>query len=672
MKFHFLTYCFTVVVTCVICTQAHSLTQPVPATSGARTLTQDSDDQSTRNRYVGNFDVHTDHAHANDYGIQFTFDIKQDSANAHIESQNPLQLAAAANLADSQAFFDRLEQPVEIPVITQAPGECSDFNPENRNLYFGDLHVHTNFSMDGFAFGTGLGPSGAYADARNRLDFVAVTDHAEFFGETLICRIPSLPGYDVSACRQLRNGFYNVIGLEKLCKIDEPLLTPTLCDLTENFIWQRVQSAAQQAYDPCTLTTFVGYEYTYPEGNRLVIFDSQQVPSEPIGYYERSPPAELWKALETVCLAEQGCQILSIPHNSNLSNGEMFSPLDLDGNPISPEEAQLRAKYETVVEIFQHKGNSECFPDVDNSDPDCAFEQVDMSFLIPPGENEASPLSFVRNGLKEGLRLQVERPELGVNPFQFGFIGSTDTHNATPGKTDETQFVGHAGIYDDTAGERLSSGRLISSRFNPGGLTGVWAPENTRPEIFAALQRRETYATSGTKIAVRFFGGWDFPADICDQADLPALGYANGVPMGGMLPAPTPEQFQPSFVIQAKQDPASAPLQKIQIIRGWTDFGTVRESVLTVLDIPEGTAELCVVWTDTEFNGIEPSFYYARVFETETERWSFFDCQDSNIDCTDPGSVPPEFSACCSDPYLTDPIQERAWTSPIWYNPQPQ
>jgi len=558
-----------------------------------------------------------------------------------------------------------LAQAVDPIADTQTSEQCSDYR-STRNLYFGDLHVHTTYSFDAFAFGTEYDPADAYANARDRLDFAAVTDHAEFLAETLLCRTPDSAAYNSYACKTLRQGNASptTMGslLSRLCSGRRPLVDAATCANANTQIWEQIQAAANQACRPCEFTAFIGYEYTYPTGNRLVVFGGQNVPTEPIDFYDKSPPVELWKTLETVCLAEQGCQLLSIPHNSDLTGGEMFSPTDASGNPMSPQDAQLCADMEKVVEIFQHKGNSECYPGVGNSDPDCDFEQVALSSIIPSGETEVPRLSFVREALKEGLLLQ---QQIGVNPFRFGFIGCTDTHNATAGAVAEANFAGHTGKDDDEATERLGSELRIS--FNPGGLTAVWATENTREAIFAALQNRESYATSGTKIAVRFFGGWNLPTDICSQTDLAALGYEHGVPMGGILSASPGSP--PRFVVQAQQDPAGASLQKIQIIKGWTTAGEVHESVQTVLEVPTGTAELCVVWTDEGFNTLDPSFYYARILETETERWSWFDCQNNNIDCSNPRTVPWALRACCRDSHVTEPIQERAWTSPIWYNP---
>jgi len=682
MKRYFLWCCVVIATQSWASARPDAFVQSLEPIAGTQTPGQCCDYQSIPDHSVSDSSsIPTNLLHEGSQGLRLTFNSAQAPDDAYMEAQSRLQLAAARN-TDYQALFDRLEQPVEAPVTTQAPGECGDFDPENQNLYFGDLHVHTNFSMDAFSFGTRYDPAGAYANVQGRVDFVAVTDHVEYLGETLICKTPFLPGYRLPVCWQLRNGFVNPSGLADLCKGDSPSLSPTLCDKAEKYVWQQIQAAAHQAYDPCKFTTFVGYEYTLTLENqetihRNAIFDGENIP-EPINSLEQPTPDGLWQDLMATCLAEEDCQAITIPHSPNSSKGEMFSPLDLSGNPISPEEAQRRAKYETVVEMFQHKGNSECYPNVGNNDPDCAFEQLDMGPITSPDSNEVPSLSFVRNGLKEGLRLRMERPELGINPFRFGFIGSTDTHNATPGKTDEIPYVGNAGIYDDTAEERLSTDTFLS--YNPGGLAAVWAPENTRGAIFAALQRRETYATSGTRIAVRFFGGWkdsDWPppGDICDPGNisaLPKLGYDNGVPMGGILTPLPSGDVKPVFVVHAEQDPVgTALLQKIQIIKGSyrTDLGALDEKVITPEVLPPPGETLCIVWTDEDFRAEDPSFYYARVFEQETKRWSWHDCQDNNIDCTDPDTVPADFRACCDDPYATAPIQERAWTSPIWYEP---
>jgi hypothetical protein len=357
------------------------------------------------------------------------------------------------------------------------------------------------------------------------------------------------------------------------------------------------------------------------------------------------------------------------------------------GSPLTAADATTRAGFEPLVEMMQHKGDSECRTGVDTTDELCGFEKLQRTTLFgasDPGQPFA-PMSFARNGLKQGL---LEEERLGVNPFRIGFIGSTDTHNGTPGATEEDTWKGHIGLRDATPPYRLTRFAPGGIEANPGGLAVLWAEENSRDALFAAMRRREAYATSGNRPIVRFFGG-RIPANLCGKAAFAELGYERGVPMGGEI-GPVLGGNSPRFAVLAQKDAGTvdAPgtqLQRIQIVKGWIDGnGLAQEAVFDIAGdagngatVDTATCEvsgpgfdsLCAVWEDPQFDRTQRAFYYARVLENPTCRWSTRLCNDLGVDCSMPGSVPPEYETCC-DPLFPKTIQERAWTSAIWYRPE--
>ena len=607
----------------------------------------------------------------------------------------------------------------------EAREPCADRDPLRRAFY-GDLHVHTTYSLDASTQDTRNTPADAYRFARGAvlgiqpydaadnslrsiqlqrpIDFAAVTDHAELFGELSMCRTPGLPGHDGLVCRIYRGwpriAFYLMNSRASqgkrysFCGADGEL-----CIDASRGPWQIMRDAAEEAYDrssACRFTTFVGYEWTGSGGptsanlHRNVIFANQVVPEVPISFVDGTNPAHLWSELERQCKrAGTGCDVLVIPHNSNLS-AELMWPLEnTDGTALTAEQARARAAAEPLVEIFQHKGESECRLGAGSEDELCAFEQLPYDTMAgvqsaalrsPPGPN-----NFVRSILAEGLALQ-ERT--GVNPFAMGIIASTDTHLGTPGYVDERRHVGHGGAGPPVT--ELPRGLPDRIEFNPGGLAGVWAEENSREAIFAALRRRETFGTSGPRIQVRLFGGWDYPAQVCEGGELAAAGYAGGVPMGGELAASPRAGAAPVFIAAAlkdvgTQDRPGTDLQRIQIVKLWLEDGETHERVLDVAGSPRngadvdlasceprgvGHASLCTAWKDEDFDPGQHALYYARVLENPTCRWSRWLCNEHAVDCSDPGSVPDELEDCCNEAFPKT-IQERAWTSPIWYAPAP-
>lgn len=612
---------------------------------------------------------------------------------------------------------------------------CRNANVD-RQPFFGDLHVHTKYSLDANTQDTRTAPHDSYRFAQGErlgvqpfdaegnptrftqlarpLDFAAVTDHSEFFGETQICTDPAEPSYNAPECIFYRQNpeqaflVFNLLGpgLVGLPTLDGGEAIPRLpycglggqtCLTAAKTPWIEMQQAAEAFYDrsdDCRFTTFVGYEWTNaPLSNNLhrnVLFASEVVPELPISYYETPEPELLWAALGAACKSEQGCNYLTIPHNSNVSAGLMFQTKDRHGNDYTAEYAQARQLNEPIAEIMQHKGQSECLNTVGAGVTDelCGFEILPYNNLTGDrfgGLNTGPPkeMDFLRDALKVGLQ---QEEKLGVNPFKFGFIGSSDTHLGTPGNANESNYPGHAGAGQNPRNGVPGLTDVIEN--NPGGLAVLWAEENTRESLFAAMRRREAYGTSGTRPIVRFFGGWDLPADQCGKSNFAKQGYAHGVPMGGDLSAAPSANAKPRFSVSALRDPGNTkektrPLQRIQIIKGWIENGEKREKVIEVAGNPNngatvdlatcepqggGFASLCTTWEDSEFNPAQSSFYYARVVENPSCRWTTRQCVAAQIDCSNPDAVPEEYQACCNADYPKT-IQERAWTSPIWYKP---
>jgi hypothetical protein len=617
---------------------------------------------------------------------------------------------------------------------TESRAPCAAYDPLRRP-FFGDIHVHTAVSVDAYIYGTRLDPRGAYAFARGAtvpvpdpsegqtrtatidrpLDFAAVTDHAEFFGEVDVCHQPGSPAASHELCTnlELNEGDQDARFLTQISwmfTIGIPPPPPPVaicgipgvdCGAARVSVWQDMQAAAEEAYDrtdACTFTTFVAYEYTAaPLGRHLhrnVIFRNAEVPPAAASYLETwqgGVPQGVWTAIETECLgAGTSCDAVIIPHNSNLSGGEQW----LD--PADGAEALRRQRIEPLAEIHQQKGNSECRFDrlagagTDTADELCTFEVEPRPSQTPnqpiPPVGEFPRRNLMRNALKDGLAFE---DALGANPFRLGFTGSTDTHTGTGGNTAEADWEGGEGAND--AGPVQQLGEQL--RTNPGGLTGIWAEENSRDALFAALKRRETFATSGGRPTVRFFAG-SYPDASCDDPDLVRTGYVAGTPMGGELGAVRGAR-SPHFVAWATKDPAGVDLERVQIVKGWVDAdGTTHERVFDVAgpvgDGPAvdpatctptgaGAPELCARWEDPDFDPQQRAFYYARVIERPSCRWSTRVCLAEGVspfapDCAaQAAGKDPVFASCCldetNDAFLSPLVQERAWTSPIWYQP---
>jgi hypothetical protein len=600
---------------------------------------------------------------------------------------------------------------------------CADRNAL-RNVYFGDLHVHTANSFDSYAFDVRNTPEDAYRFAMGEpatlpplgaaqtlrldrpLDFAAVTDHAEFLGEVDICLTEGTDGYESNVCEQFRDNGPLGQTLMGIALTDEtPERDANICGADSarcldaaRSIWESEIEAAETFYDRstvCAFTTFVAYEYTsnknFSARHRNVIFRGNDAPF-PISYLEEQTPQGLWEALRRECIeAGTGCDALAIPHNTNQGNGNTFFP-EYPGAVTEEEErhqAEQRAAIEPLVEIYQHKGDSECMNGLSGitGAPDelCEFEKLRSAPFEDCGDTPGSGgvagggcvshLEFVRGALLEGLR---ERRRIGANPYRLGIIASTDTHNGTPGAVDEASFLGHRGGVDDEVGERLGVPTFRAGPiFGPGGLAAVWAEENTRESLFDAMRRREVYGTSGPRIVARFFGGWGLPSDLCDDPDHVRTADTAGVPMGSVLPESPATAAAPSFLTLALRDPGTAdrpgtPLQRVQIIKGWIENDEAHQRIFDVAGDPDNGASvdgdcrpvgngfnsLCGVWTDPEFVAGRNTFYYMRVIENPTCRWTALQCN---------ASADPTELESCDDPQTVKILQERAWTSPIWY-----
>ncbi len=634
--------------------------------------------------------------------------------------------------------------------LTEVREPCADYEPLRR-AHFGDFHVHTAWSFDASTQDTRNKPADAYRFAQGEpmgiqpyddedqatrtialdrpLDFTAVTDHSEFLGEVRMCMTKGLPGYWHPVCMlhryypQFSFATFAAAGLSfkkrwGMCGEDNAVCFEQGADT-----WREIQVASEQAYDrsaDCQFTSFNGYEWTASaeRGQNLhhnVIFRNHQVPERALGWIETPSQVQLWDYLDRECVQDKpGCDAVVIPHNSNLSGGLMFETARVsqqalpEDSTVTPEEAQRRARWNTLFELMQHKGSSECDSRLPiwSEDEYCDFEKMGYDTFggkntghtqfasfdwlasllgedMIPETKPPTAANFLRYALKKGLQQQAD---LGVNSFKFGLISSTDTHIAAPGLTMEKNHPGHGGA-GMGARDGVPQGLPDELEYGPGGLAVLYAEENTRDSLFAAMQRREAYATSGTRPLLRFFGGWNYPQTLCDAPTMLAEGYAVGVPMGGDLAAAPAANRSPRFLAWATMDNGTrdypgTPLQRLQVIKGWYANGELHEQVLDVAggdtdakvnihnceQSGSGHQQLCTVWQDDNFDPKAPAFYYARVLENPSCRWSQRICADAGVRCDDPATIPEGMDNCCAAEHKKV-IQERAWSSPIWYTP---
>jgi hypothetical protein len=582
---------------------------------------------------------------------------------------------------------------------------------------FGDTHTHTSFSMDAGAFGARLGPRDAYrfgkgeeitassgqlAKLSRPLDFLVVTDHSDNMGffPDLFAGKPELLAdpkgrrwYDMIQSGQGAAAAIELITAFGAGELTGPLLySPDSAAFRS--AWQETIDAAEEANEPGRFTAFIGYEWTSNTGgnnlHRNVIFrDGAQFARQVVPFTVLPPgsdnPRDLWNWMAAY-EDRTGGDVLAIPHNGNLSNGRMFPMIEPGTNmPIDREYAETRAEWERLYEATQIKGDGETHPFLSPNDEFANFERwdkgnLDLSVLKTP---EMLEFEYARSALQNGLKLE---QELGVNPYKFGMVGSTDAHTGLAA-VEEDNFFGKT-TSSEPRPERATHPFVKTARATimgweqtASGYAAVWATENTREAIFDAMQRRETYATTGPRMLVRLFGGYDFTAEDANTRSPAIVGYTRGVPMGGDL-GPAPDGKAPTFLVAALKDPIGANLDRYQIIKGWLDDGgAVHEQVYDVawsgdrtpgtdgklpavgstVDVANatwtntiGAPELITVWTDPDFDPGQRAFYYGRVLEIPTPRWTAYDAKYFGV------TMPPE---------ATMEMQERAYTSPIWYTP---
>ena len=469
--------------------------------------------------------------------------------------------------------------------------------------------------------------------------------------------------------------------------------------------WQEMQAAANKANTPCEFTSFVGYEYTGTPGNssyhRNVIFRNSNVPNLPVSYIDAPLDSMLWSKLDEVCDISENCDFLTIPHNTNLSNGSMAPYRQIpETTEAQLKYAQHRLKREPIIEIFQHKGGSECVNDLSTifGAPDelCDIEAIRKigrprvlkaltlnrgvitegvgETVIPTEECEPNKpgsrgvlgagcidaTDFLRSSLLVGLK---EERRIGINPIKLGIVASTDNHSGTPGANKESDWRGAVSGEDSPLG-RLGKGMLglpltTAIEGNPGGLAGVWATENTRDAIFDAMLRKEVFGTSGPRIKPRLFAGWDLDENLCSQSEMIAKAYSQGVPMGDDLALPDNENRKPKFLALATRDFNSLKLQSLQLIKGWIESnGDLHNKVIPILERPHGEDDMCIVFTDEHFDSQQSAYYYLRAVEPPSPRWHTYDCAR-----LEPDERPP----VCTNNAYPNTIREMAWSSPIWY-----
>ena len=571
----------------------------------------------------------------------------------------------------------------------------ADPNPL-REAYFGETHVHTSWSFDAYIFGNHItGPAEAYKYAKGEtikhpmgydikittpLDWMGVTDHSEYVGTV---RLANEPGSAISKLPIAKELIvHDAADIQKIyLTLGETMITmkpikELVSPEVAGSVWKENNTIADRANEPGKFTAFCSYEWTSTPNNRnlhrnVFFKDCAKVPELPFSSLQSTNPEDLWDWMDGQRKA--GHESLAISHNANLSDGHMF-PIDVDekGRPIDAAWAASRDRNERLTEIKQIKGQSETHPLLSPNDEFANYELFNYLLGDPQGQIPTIPGSFVRQAYKDGVAMQQAR---SYNPYKMGMVGGSDSHDtAVPYR--QANFFGAHGLNDGNIKERMAGhvfAGLDVRLENPAGLTGIWAEENTRASLFEAMQRKETFATSGPHMKMRFFGGWDYDKGLTDQQNWVKAGYASGVPMGGDLPSARSKA--PTFALWAVKDPTSGNLDRIQIIKGWSKSGQSFEKIYDVawagnrkpeaftgkvppigstVDIANatytndiGAVELKTVWTDPEFDPSLDAFYYARVLEIPTPRWTTLQAKELGI-------APPDIVPAI--------VQERAWS----------
>jgi hypothetical protein len=627
-----------------------------------------------------------------------------------------LLLAIAPRSAVAQEF-ENLDRGTAEKVLPKKPYSPYAGRTYPTRVFWGDTHLHTSQSVDSVLFGNTLGPEDAYRFARGEeitsstgqrvqlsrpLDFLVVADHAENYGSmsAVLAGDPTLVSDPVvkrwhNLLLQGPEGGLKVYGELMVDYIGKGRPLPGVLNVPKTYrsLWLKNTALAEKYNDPGRFTALIGYEWSSnTSGNnlhRVVIFrDNADKTNQvvPFSAFDSDNPENLWKALDAY-EQKTGGSVLAIPHNGNLSNGRMFEIVDFAGNPLTRQYAETRSKWEPVVEVTQMKGDGETHPYLSPNDEFSRFERWDRGNLDLSTDKKPEMLQYeyARSALKLGLKLE---KEIGVNPYKFGMIGSTDAHTSLA-TADSDNYFGKLPAYEPSRdrwnhASAFPNGKAyIGWEFVAAGYAGVWAADNTREAIWDAIKRKEVYATTGPRMLVRFFGGWDFDAKDAQTRYPAGIGYEKGVPMGGDLQQ-APAGMSPTFLVAALKDPIGGNLDRIQIVKGWLNSSNnVQEKIYDVVwsgrnnrkpgvdgklppvgdtvDLKTATwtntiggSGLITVWKDPEFDASLKAFYYARVLEIPTPRWTLYDAVKFDVKM---------------DPNVPMVEQQRAYTSPIWYTP---
>jgi uncharacterized protein DUF3604 len=616
------------------------------------------------------------------------------------------------SILDDEGMLD--QQSADIAFKKRPPRRPDSPAYPSRPL-FGDTHLHTSQSLDAVMFGNSLGPEEAYRFAQGQevtsstgqraqlsrpLDFLVVADHAENLGtmaSVLAGDADMMKDATLKRWHDMMNSgpkggvavYVEMMGeyAAKGKALPGPLNDPRVLQS----LWLKNTAAAEKYNAPGRFTALIGYEWSSNTGgnnlHRVVVFrDGASKANQvlPFSSLDSDDPENLWKALAAY-EKKTGGLVLAIPHNGNLSNGRMFQTVDFAGNPLTRKYAETRAQFEPLLEITQMKGDGETHPSLSPTDEFSNFERWDRGNLDLSADKkpEMLPHEYARSALKLGLQLEAR---LGVNPYKYGFIGSTDSHTSLS-TADSDNFFGKVPPYEPSAdrwshASAFASGKAITGwEFVASGYAAVWATENTRASLWDAMKRKETYATTGPRMIVRFFGSWDFDTRDAASHNLAKAGYTKGVPMGGDLTRAAAGK-SPTFLLAAMKDPLGANLDRIQVVKGWMDAkGGLQEKVYDAAwssgrkpgtngKLPAvgntvnmtdasytntiGASELTAVWKDPDFDPALRAFYYVRVLEIPTPRWTLYDAVRYQVKM---------------DPKVPMVEQQRAYTSPIWYTP---
>jgi hypothetical protein len=592
---------------------------------------------------------------------------------------------------------------VLMAALLSSSAAMADPNPD-RDVFYGETHLHTSWSFDAFIFGdTKATPADAYDYAKGKplkhalgfdmkisqpLDWMGVTDHSEYVGIIQQANDPTTPLSQTELGKKLvvrdKADIQRIYLMLGDTMIENKPIAALVAPALAGSVWDKNNAMADAANEPGKFTAFNSYEWTSTPNNsnlhRNVFFkDAAHLPKMPFSSFDSQAPEDLWNWMDKQ--RAQGIELLAISHNANLSDGLMYpTEVDFKGRPIDQAWAESRMRNEPLIEIKQIKGQSETHPLLSPNDEFASYEV--MSYLLggPEGRTPKIPGSYLREALEAGLAMQGTR---GYNPYKTGVVSGSDSHNGAAPYRQDNYFGGHAledgGLKERMEGHILAGGDI--RLMNPAGLSAIWAEENTRASLFEGMQRKETFATSGTRIKVRFFGGYDYkPADF-EATDWVKAAYARGVPMGGDLTSPATGKA-PTFLVWAVKDPSSGNLDRVQIVKGWSKSGQSFEKIFDVawsgdrkpdfitgkvppvgstVDLQNasytndiGSVELKTAWTDPEFDPAVDAFYYVRTLEIPTPRWT-------TIQAKELGIVPPQ--------NVPATVQERAWSSPIWYTP---